>query len=128
MKETSLDTEDWAAIRKADQERRAANRDAAVTALMAARIQFVSKNDGAHLIVHDGRYDFWPSNGLYRKRNSKQKRRGLQRLIAEIQGGYSQPCTHPSQFVRQRLDGTYWCHRCRKDLGYDFGNSGGVES
>jgi hypothetical protein len=86
MKETQLDTEDWKAIRLASQARRAKNRDHAVTALMAARIQFVSRNDGAHLIVDDGRYDFWPGTGAYRRRNGKGMRRGLQRLIAEIKG------------------------------------------
>jgi hypothetical protein len=32
----------------------------------------------------------------------------------------AQPCRHPSEFVRQRLDSTYWCQRCRRDLGYDY--------
>lgn len=38
------------------------------------------------------------------------------------------PCTHPSEFVRQRLDSTYFCQRCYSDLGRDFKADGEVQS
>jgi hypothetical protein len=76
----------WRALREAGQEKRAANRANAVKLLMAAQIQFVSKNEGAHLIVDHGRFDCWPGTGLYRRRGRKDKRRGINRLIAEIKG------------------------------------------
>lgn len=41
-------------------------------------------------------------------------------------------CNHPSEFVRQRLDSTYWCQKCRTDLGLDYkaprANDGSAQS
>lgn len=54
------------AMQEASKQRRAFNRDSSAALLRANGVQFESKNDGAHLIVHaKGRvFDFWPGTVL----------------------------------------------------------------
>jgi hypothetical protein len=75
--------DDFRAMHKANQEKRESNRGASARMLTAAGITFVTKNDGAHLIVAE-RYDFWPGTGLWMARGDKTKRRGVVNLIKRI--------------------------------------------
>ncbi len=77
----------WRDVKRAKKEKRAENTDRSTEILVIAGIPFVSKNNGAHLIV-DGRYDFWPSTGLWMERDGRgakrKKHRGIRSLIARI--------------------------------------------
>jgi hypothetical protein len=77
------DSEMWREQKKRSQQKRASNRDRSTEMLVLAGIPFVSKNNGAHLIV-DNRYDFWPGTGLWQARDEKRKHRGIRSLIARI--------------------------------------------
>ena len=46
-------------------------------------IPFISKSNGVHLIV-SGRYDYWPSTGLYINRETGKRKRGVFNLIKEV--------------------------------------------
>ncbi len=67
-------------LKEQSQKKRANNRESSAELLKTAGIPFVSKNDGAHLIV-DERCDFWPGTGLWMVRGSGRKNRGVQNLI-----------------------------------------------
>jgi len=58
------------------------NTEKSTTMLKVKGIQFVSKNNGAHLIV--GNYNFWPSTGLFENRLTKKKGRGIYNLIKKL--------------------------------------------
>jgi len=75
--------DDFRAMREFGKAKRESNRDASTRMLTAAGISFVSKNDGAHLIVAE-RYDFWPGTGLWMARGDKTKQRGVSNLIKRI--------------------------------------------
>lgn len=77
------DTEMWREVKKRGQEKRANNRDRSTEILVLAGIPFVSKNNGAHLIVAE-RFDFWPGTGLWMERGKAQKHRGIRSLVARI--------------------------------------------
>lgn len=66
-------------------ERKANNLKFSTQALIDSGVNFVSKNDGAHLIVnHNGiTADFWPSTGKYQIRG-KGYSRGLKNLLREL--------------------------------------------
>ncbi len=76
-------TEFWRDVRKFKHEKRASNRDRSTEILVIAGIPFVSKNNGAHLIVAE-RFDFWPGTGLWMERGKPKKHRGIQSLIREL--------------------------------------------
>lgn len=71
------------AMKEASKERRANNRDRSTEILVLAGVPFVSKNNGAHLIV-DGRFDFWPGTGLWKERDARRKGRGIRSLLASV--------------------------------------------
>lgn len=71
------------AMRKAAQDKRAANREQSAKMLQDAGIPFDSHNHGAHLIV-DGRYDFWPGTGLWIERSTKKDGRGVHSLMKHV--------------------------------------------
>lgn len=71
------------AMKEASKEKRANNRDRSTEILVVAGIPFVSKNNGAHLIVAE-RYDFWPGTGLWMERGKAKKHRGIRSLIERI--------------------------------------------
>ena len=60
-------------------EKRAKNTLSSTQILKNNNIKFVSKNNGAHLIVGD--YDFYPSTGLFIHRKNKKRGRGVYNLI-----------------------------------------------
>ena len=74
-------------MRKAKQERRAANTKDSTAMLAGHGIDFESHNSGAHLIVHAGvcKIDFWPSTGLWIVRGSKKRHGGVRKLIEYVQ-------------------------------------------
>jgi hypothetical protein len=79
----------WLAVKGAQQEKRAANREASPQLLTDAGIPFEAKNGGAHLIVGAGlAWDFWPGTGLWRRRGPVKGNRaegyGVRRLIERI--------------------------------------------
>lgn len=67
--------------------RRARHRESSPELLRAAGIAFVSKNEGAHLIVthNDVTVDFWPGTGKWNTRPVDGKdHRGVKPLIAYL--------------------------------------------
>ncbi len=87
--------EDWKAykpVMKANSQRkRARNRKEGESALFLARIPFLKKNGGAHLIVYpeDGtrRVDYWPGTGLWRSYWGSHEGRGISSLMAHLNRG-----------------------------------------
>lgn len=51
--------------------------------LKLANVEFVSKNNGAHLIVLN-RWDYWPSTGLFIDRSNQKRGRGITNLLRII--------------------------------------------
>lgn len=78
--------EDFNALKKDRQEKRAANRESSADLLVSSGISFDARNNGAHLIVHGigHTFDFWPGTGLWSMRGSTQKHRGVRSLIKLI--------------------------------------------
>jgi hypothetical protein len=73
----------WRDVRHAGQVKRAANREQSPACLAQAGIEFVVKNEGAHLIVTGpaGLIDFWPGTGLWMLRGTKRSGYGVFKLI-----------------------------------------------
>jgi len=78
--------DDFHALKRFKQEKRADNREASAEMLKAAGIAFKSKNIDAHLIVQAGSkvVDFWPGTGLWIVRGISRKGRGVRSLIAFV--------------------------------------------
>lgn len=76
----------WRDVRAAGQAKRASNREDSAALLTQAGIRFDKHNAGAHLIVtHNGAtVDFWPGTGLWKKRDSRLKGRGVRRLLLQL--------------------------------------------
>lgn len=73
----------WRAKKAESAERRAGNRDMGAALLRAAKIAFVSKNGGAHLVVDDA-VDYWPGTGLWHSRNTPIQGRGIRNLLRHL--------------------------------------------
>ena len=75
-------------MRRAGQERRAANRQSSASLLESKGVGFESKNSGAHLIVRCGAKvaDFWPGTGKYAVRNPAgvTYKRGVFNLLKDL--------------------------------------------
>lgn len=84
-----VDDESMAALFKARAEeskiKRAMNRQTSARLLDDHGIEYVSKNNGAHLIVA-GDWSFWPGTGLWKHQHLPQTGRGVRGLIRAIQG------------------------------------------
>lgn len=80
---TSEMGEDFNAWNKEKQEKRSKNREDSAQMLLAAGVEFLSKNNGAHLIVTTkaGIFDFWPGTGLWKMRGATQTHRGVRKLL-----------------------------------------------
>lgn len=74
------------AMKEASVARRASNRETSAEVLRRHDVAFVSRNDGAHLIVsHAGKTaDFWPGTGKYRVRGTDDYRRGVFNLLRAL--------------------------------------------
>lgn len=70
----------FAGKREASRVKRASNRERGEQHLADAKIPFVSKNNGAHLIIMD-RINYWPGTGLWQDRMTPSKGRGVRRLL-----------------------------------------------
>jgi hypothetical protein len=73
----------WRDVKEARQAKRASNRTDSAGMLLAAKLDFDTKNNGAHLIVRGLglTVDFWPGTGLWIVRKPRREGRGVQRLI-----------------------------------------------
>lgn len=71
---------------KRGQKKRSNNRQASTELLEEQRIDFDSKNGGAHLIVQGttGLIDFWPGTGRWVGRSGFKEGFGVKRLIEHI--------------------------------------------
>lgn len=76
--------DDFNAMKKASQVKRADNREKSAQRLRDAGVPFVSKNAGAHLIVRD-RVNFWPGTGLWADRETPEKGRGVRSLLDHLE-------------------------------------------
>lgn len=67
--------------------KRQSNRENSAELLTNRGISFVSKNNGAHLIVtHNERTaDFWPGTGKYKFRDRSKFRRGVFNLLRDLE-------------------------------------------
>ena len=85
--------DDFTALRKIKQEKRASNRDASAAILSRSGVVFESKNLGAHLIVQAGAtvVDFWPGTGLWIVRGEKKQRRGVRKLVEYVEQQREKP-------------------------------------
>jgi hypothetical protein len=63
-------------------DKRKSNTEWSTKYLIDNKIQFESKNGGAHLVLED--YDFWPATGLFISKATKQKGRGVKKLVKKI--------------------------------------------
>jgi hypothetical protein len=74
----------WAEFRAFKQEKRRSNLANSTKLLEAAGVAFTSHNEGIHLVIQKDAetIDYWPSTGLWWIRGTRNKRRGVQRLIA----------------------------------------------
>lgn len=79
--------DDFNALKKMRQEKRASNRDDSAVILSRSGVVFESKNIGAHLVVLAGAkvVDFWPGTGLWIVRGNKQQRRGVRKLVEFVE-------------------------------------------
>lgn len=79
--------DDFNALKKFKQQKRADNRESSTAILTRAGIVFESKNMVAHLVVLAGAkiVDFWPGTGLWIVRGSCQQRRGVRKLVAYVE-------------------------------------------
>lgn len=78
----------WRDVRTARQHKKRSNKQLSFDALREARIPFIVKNQGLHLIVADA-WDFWPTTGLWIERRPtvrghKRQGRGVLNLISVI--------------------------------------------
>lgn len=73
----------FGAMREISRQKKANNRKGSVEILKQNKINFVEKNNGIHLIV-EGRFDFYPSTGLFIERATKKTGRGVFNLIKKI--------------------------------------------
>ena len=81
--------EAFAAMKKADKAKKAANTTASTIILKELNIPFESKNRGIHLVVtgrYDELFDFWPSTGKYKNRSGSVQGRGVRNLLRHCDG------------------------------------------
>lgn len=78
--------DDFNALKKMRQAKRANNRDDSAAILSRAGVCFESKNLGAHLIVLAGakEVDFWPGTGLWIVRGESARKRGVRKLVEYV--------------------------------------------
>lgn len=75
--------DDFRALKQLGKEKRAKNTKSSTEILAKNRIEFESKNLGAHLIVNsnNGLIDFWPSTGKFKLRSSDKYQYGIKNLL-----------------------------------------------
>ena len=87
--------EEWALKREESRLRRRGHRDKAPELLREAGIEYMSFNNGAHLVVLPGgsKIDFWPGTGKWKERpkrpvqhGSLREGRGVFNLVKHVNG------------------------------------------
>lgn len=78
--------EDFKALREHRKTKRQANKISSTEILTEKGIEFESKNFGEHLIIKDKKaiLDFYPSTGLFIDRATKNKGRGIFKLLKKL--------------------------------------------
>ena len=78
--------DDFAALRKMSQDKRALNREQSPKILERAGLLFMAHNNGAHLVVEGENEiaDFWPGTGKWIIRVTQQDGRGVRNLIKAL--------------------------------------------
>lgn len=71
-------------MKQESQIRRAMNRESTAEHLTAAGVAFVSKNNGAHLLVA-GDWSLWPGTGRWRHHSLPIEGRGVRDLLRAMQ-------------------------------------------
>ena len=78
------------AMQKSSRAKRAANRKNGESVLFLRRVPFLKKNAGAHLIVYpetpERRVDYWPGTGLWQSFWGNKSGRGMDSLLAFLEG------------------------------------------
>ncbi len=72
----------FSALREESRIKKLSNLEQSTNILKEKNINFVSKNNGIHLIV--GNFDFYPSTGKFINRTTKKDGRGIFNLIKKI--------------------------------------------
>ena len=82
-------SEVWAEFRAFKQDKRRSNLANSTKLLEAAGVAFTSNNEGIHLVIQKDAetIDYWPSTGLWWIRGTRNKRRGVHRLLAYMKKG-----------------------------------------
>lgn len=80
--------EGWDAWREMKQTKRRSNLAYSTGKLVREGLTFTAHNNGIHLVLtkDDKTIDYWPSTGLWWIRGTRNKRRGIDKLIAYIKG------------------------------------------
>lgn len=78
----------WADYKAHKQKKKRSNLAYSTGQLSAAGLPFTVHNGGIHLVLTKGAetIDFWPSTGLWWVRTNRNKRRGINKLIAYMKG------------------------------------------
>lgn len=78
----------WADLREASQKKKRANLAFSTGLLVHNKVPFIAHNGGIHLEIRltDQVIDYWPSTGLWWIRTSRNKRRGIHKLINYLKG------------------------------------------
>lgn len=89
QEEEMSDTEMWASYKLMKAQKRASNREAAMSTLGCMGVPFTTSNQGAHLIVRglSGQYiDFWPGTGFWKVRGQTPpiEGRGIMKLVKRM--------------------------------------------
>lgn len=79
----------WSDLREHSQRKKRSNLASSTALLNHNGIPFVSHNNGIHLVVTKGdkTIDYWPSTGLWWIRGTRNKRRGVKRLVSFMKSG-----------------------------------------
>lgn len=74
-------------MRKTSQEKKAKNRKYSQQLLQTAQVPHKAHNHGAHLVIEStqGPIDFWPGTGLWIVRATRQRGRGVKKLLAFLE-------------------------------------------
>ena len=78
----------WDGWREMKQAKRRSNLAYSTNKLVREGLTFTSHNNGIHLVlIKNGQpIDYWPSTGLWWVRGTRNKRRGIDKLIAFMKG------------------------------------------
>lgn len=71
-------------MREESQKRKAKNLLTSTNILKEQEIKFKSMNNGVHLFIFNGEFDFYPSTGLFRSRETGKRGRGIYNLLKRL--------------------------------------------